>query len=73
MAAGDAKQTPGILYLPESMKGALVSGLVQLRHLLNIITYRYFQRNDTIPDTPTPQMVTVLRGVVTEALKEGLL
>ena len=73
MAADDARKAPGILFLPESMKNVLVNGLKQLRHTLNIIAYRYFQRNDTIPDTPTAPMVTVLREVVTDALKEGLL
>lgn len=64
------KDTHGITFLPDGMKNALTNGLDELTDELGLCAYNHFKFNDF---EPTPEVIPVMRKVVTIALQKGVL
>lgn len=63
------KNTAGLEVLTESMKSALVDGIIALRDELCIQAFIYFRTNEF---EPTPKVVKVMRTVVEVSLSKGV-
>ena len=62
------KNTQGLIFLTDSMKNSLVSGVSELMEMICMLAFRYYQLNDF---EPTEQLIPVLRKVVEVALQKG--
>ncbi len=70
VAAVQVKNTQGILYLPDSVKDAIVKGIEEAKEALHVLAFNYYVVNDF---EPTPEIIPVMREVVRTAASRGLI
>lgn len=58
------------MFLTQSMKEALVSGVSELLSTLRLKVFDFYKYNDF---EPTEELIPIMRAVVTEALRKGVI
>ena len=69
-AVEEIRSVQGIMFLTQSMKEALVSGVSELLSTLRLKVFDYYKYNDF---EPTEELIPIMRAVVTEALRKGVI
>ena len=64
------KSTQGILFLTDTMKLQINSGIEELLSELRLLAFDYFKTNEF---EPTEQLIPVMRSIVKEALAKGVI
>lgn len=69
VAIGEIKKTDGLLYLTDTMKTSLVTGIKDLYSDIAIKAFHYFKVNDF---EPTERIIKLMRKIVSIALEKGV-
>lgn len=64
------KGTNGMLYLTDTIKTTLNSGICELVSILRLLAFDFYKVNQF---EPTDEIIPVMRGVVSEALMKGVI
>ena len=64
------KSTQGILFLTDTMKLQINSGIEELLSELRLLAFDHFKTNEF---EPTEQLIPVMRSIVKEALAKGVI
>ena len=64
------KSTEGLIFLTDTMKNVLTSGIQELQSIISLEAFDYFQLHDF---EPTPEIIPVMRNVVKVALSKGVI
>lgn len=65
-----AAQTPGLLYLTDEMKNAMIDGINELRSSIAVKAFNYFVTNEF---EPTEAIIPLMRDVVKMCLDKGVI
>lgn len=64
------KATRGLEFLTDTMKTTLNSGVSELISILRLLAFEFFKINDF---EPTDEIIPIMRDVVSEALRKGVI
>lgn len=64
------KATRGLEFLTDTMKTTLNSGVSELMSILRLLAFEFFKINDF---EPTDEIIPIMRDVVSEALRKGVI
>lgn len=65
-----AQKTPGLLYLTDEMKNAMIDGINELRSSIAVKAFNYFIVNEF---EPTEAIIPLMRDVVKMCLDKGVI
>lgn len=68
--AADTALKANVLYLSDTMKNAIISGISTIKFDICILAFYYYKTNEF---EPTPAIVPTMRDVVSAALSKGVI
>lgn len=69
-ATHEIQSIVGVVFLTQSMKDALNSGIEELLTSLRLESFKYFQYHEF---EPTPEIIPIMRNVVNTAIRKGVI